>query len=309
MHPTVVIAHSDCRRHRPGLGHPESPDRLRAALDGVPPELEILTPPPAALDDLARVHDISYIESIRDRSAAGTVIHTDPDTVLSPGTWTAALHAVGAMRLAVETVMHARAQRAFCIVRPPGHHAEHAHTKGFCFFNTIAIGARILQQEYALQRIAIIDWDAHHGNGTQDTFYGESGVFYISLHQYPLFPGSGRHSQRGTGEGIGATLNIPLAVGSTDYDVCQAFDTEIAPAIGAYQPQIILISAGFDGHVAERLSALMLTETGYGEMTRRVGEWADRFCSGRIISLLEGGYHLPALTACTDAHLRALRGA
>lgn len=305
----ILITHPDCRRHRPGIGHPETPDRLAAVLNGLSPGVPVLTAEPATPDVLAYVHQSRYIDSIRDLSAAGLVTHTDPDTVISPGTWRAALGAVGAMHCAVDKLMAGDVRRVFCAVRPPGHHAEWANTKGFCFFNTLAIGARLLQRRYGVRRIAIVDWDAHHGNGTQDAFYDEDGVFYISMHQCPLFPGTGWRSQRGAGAGAGYTLNIPLAPGSTDHDVGEAFRTEIEPAIKAYRPEIIMISAGFDGHFRERLAGWMLTEAGYALMTQRVVALAECFCGGRVISLLEGGYHLPSLSACVNAHLAGLEGA
>ncbi len=273
---------------------------------GVPAGYARLVADAAAPADLALVHDEKYIESVQAMSRAGSVRHTDPDTVISPGTWRAALCAAGAMRLAIETVMQDRARRVFCIVRPPGHHAGRDHTRGFCFFNSIAVGARIAQREYGVQRIAIIDWDAHHGNGTQDEFYEEAGVYYFSLHQSPLFPGTGLRPERGKGAGRGYTMNIPLAPGATDREVCAAFRDEIEPEIEAYRPELVLVSAGFDGHGDEHLAGLMLTDEGYARMTRFVVEWADRFAGGRVVSLLEGGYHLPALTACVHAHLNAL---
>ncbi len=304
----VVVTHYDCRRHRPGIGHPERPERLSAVLNHLPSGIPLLTSEPASAEDLAYAHQKQYIDSIRDLSAAGVVTYTDPDTVLSPGTWRAALGAVGAMRWAVENVVSGQTQLVFCAVRPPGHHAEWANTKGFCFFNTIAIGARMLQRRYGVRRIAIIDWDAHHGNGTQNTFYDDAGVLYVSLHQYPLFPGTGRRSERGKDAGAGYNLNIPLAPGSTDHDACQAFRDEAEPAIAAYRPEIIMVSAGFDGHVDERLAGWMMTASGYAYMTRRVVALADRYSDGRVISLLEGGYHLPSLISCVNEHLRELRG-
>ncbi len=302
----IIITHPDCRRHRPGIGHPEGPDRLSLLLDQMPAGMPLLMCDAASPADLELVHEKQYIDSIRELSEAGVVTYTDPDTVISPGTWRAALGAVGAMRRAIEQVMSDSAQRVFCAVRPPGHHAERANTKGFCFFNTIAIGARILQRRYGVHRIAIVDWDAHHGNGTQDAFYDEADVLYVSLHQYPLFPGSGRRSERGRGAGLGYTLNIPLAPGSTDHDVCQAFRDEVEPAIVAFEPEIIMISAGFDGHSDELLAGWMLSEAGYAYMTRRIVALAEQFAAGRIVSLLEGGYHSAALIACVNAHLREL---
>ncbi len=302
----VVITHQDCRRHRPGIRHPEGPERLSAVLNHLPPGIPLLTSEPASAEDLAYAHQKQYIDSIRELSAAGAATYTDPDTVLSPGTWRAALGAVGAMRWAVENVVSGQTQRVFCAVRPPGHHAEWANTKGFCFFNTIAIGARMLQRRYGVRRIAIIDWDAHHGNGTQDTFYDDAGVLYVSLHQYPLFPGTGRRSERGKGAGAGYNLNIPLAPGSTDHDACQAFRDEAEPAIAAYRPEVMMVSAGFDGHVDERLAGWMMTASGYADLTRRIVALADRYSDGRVISLLEGGYHLPSLIACVNEHLREL---
>lgn len=304
----IVVTSPDCRGHRPGPGHPESVDRLDAALEGVPRGINIIDAAPSTADDLALVHDRAFIDFVRERCEKNVVLRTDPDTVLSPGTWRASLGAVGAMRRAVAEVMQGSSQRAFCVVRPPGHHAVKAGTKGFCFFNTIAIGARILQREHGLRRIVVLDWDAHHGNGTQDEFYAEEGVFYISLHQFPLFPGSGQRVQQGVGAGLGYTLNIPMAAGACDRDMLDALRDEVEPAITAYRPQMILVSAGFDGHVKDRLAGWMLTTDGYAAMTRRVRDWSEKFCEGRIVSLLEGGYDKPALRECVECHLKVLAG-
>jgi acetoin utilization deacetylase AcuC-like enzyme len=202
--------------------------------------------------------------------------------------------------------MQGRVQNAFCAVRPPGHHAESTHAMGFCLFNNIAITARYLQQRHGLERVAIVDWDVHHGNGTQRTFYEDPSVFFFSTHQYPYYPGTGKADETGMGRGTGFTKNVPLPAGMGDTEYLQIFNTVLRPALKAYRPDVVLVSAGFDAHRDDPLAGMKLTTEGYVALTRVVKEIAGEFCQGRILSCLEGGYNLEALGASVEGHLREL---
>lgn len=230
----------------------------------------------------------------------------DADTIGCSATYAAACRAAGSVLTALDAVAAGRAANAFCAVRPPGHHAERDHAMGFCFFNHVAVGARYAQRSLGLTRIAILDWDLHHGNGTQHLFEDDPDVLYISLHQFPLYPGSGTRHERGMGTGLGATLNIPMAAGSTDTDYRNAFRDDVAPAIKAFAPDLLLISAGFDAHRDDPLGSVLLTEAGFADLTRQACEMASGSAKGRVVSVLEGGYNLDALAASVSAHLDVL---
>jgi acetoin utilization deacetylase AcuC-like enzyme len=308
---TAFLYHPAYLRHNTGWKHPEQRRRLTAIRDalqsaGLLDQLLQVTPVAAPLDAITAIHDPAYVQDLRARCAAHRVFDAGHDTLGSSSTYEAACLAAGAVIDAVNAIMDRRATNAFCAVRPPGHHAERDHAMGFCFFNNVAIGARHLQRRHGLQRVAIIDWDVHHGNGTQQAFYNDPSVFYFSTHQFPHYPGSGRAHEKGEGAGLGFTLNVPLAAGSTGNDFRQAFLHDLKPALARFKPDFILISAGFDGHRDDPLSAMLLTETDYGDMTRIVLDLAAEHCGGRVVSVLEGGYDLPALTACVETHLREL---
>jgi len=293
--------------HQPGTWHPESPARLTAvmevcrSLEGVEIAEECRR---ASRDEIELVHKASYYDYIE--SLAGQHAMLDPDTEISPGSFEASLKAVGAVLQAVDFVSQDKKNRAFCAVRPPGHHAEADHSKGFCIFNNIAIGAAYAMKSGLTSRIAIVDWDVHHGNGTQHTFYGTSELLYISLHQYPFFPGTGGHDERGVGEGEGFTLNIPLQYGTDDGDYREAFAKQVLPAIEAYKPELLMMSAGFDGHHDDPLASLRLSSQMYGEITRLLMEAASKYCKYGVVSVLEGGYNLKALKETVREHLREL---
>ncbi|HXZ02655.1 MAG TPA: histone deacetylase family protein [Stellaceae bacterium] len=306
---TLLYTHRACLEHDPGGYHPESPARLRAILGGLDqPEfsaLERREAPRAELDEVARVHPRAYIEAVLAAVPQRGHAALDADTVLSPRSGEAALRAVGAVCAAVDAVSEGEADNAFCAVRPPGHHAEADHAMGFCVFNSIAIGAQRARQKHGLERAAVIDFDVHHGNGTQAIFENNPHVFYASTHQSPLYPGTGGRSETG----VGNIVNVPLRPMSGSAEFRFAFNEFILPALEDFRPDFILISAGFDAHRADPLAQLMLVEADYAWVTERLMACAARHCQGRIVSALEGGYDLDALAASVAAHVRALMAA
>jgi len=267
--------------------------------------LHVIAPHQSPRTFLELVHPRTSIEAIASACQHGP-IHLDPDTVASPGSWEAALRAVGAVTQAVDAVLAGRLEGAFCAVRPPGHHALADQAMGFCLFNNVAIGARYAQAHHGLQRILIVDWDVHHGNGTQAIFYDDPTVLYFSTHQYPFYPGSGARQEIGEGKGKGCTINVPLAAGAGDAEIIRAFEDTLLPRAMTFNPQFVLISAGFDAHRDDPLAGLNVTETGYAALTRLVVGITQHCCPGRIVSVLEGGYHLEALSRSVEAHLRVM---
>jgi acetoin utilization deacetylase AcuC-like enzyme len=267
-----------------------------------------LEPAEAPRDALGRVHDPDYVGRIEAHCREGGMFAEDSDTVGSPGTWRAAVLSAGAVVTAADAVMAGTVANAFCCVRPPGHHAERDHAMGFCFFNNVAVGVRHVQARHGIERVAVVDWDVHHGNGTQHAFESDPSVFYFSIHQYPHYPGTGRRAEDGVGDGRGFTLNVPLAAGATDADYGRAFREELRPALDRFRPQFVFISAGFDGHRADPLGGMGLTADGFADLTREVLALAEAHAAGRLVSVLEGGYNLAALAASVEAHLRALMG-
>ncbi len=310
MAPTGFVSHPLCIEHDPGRGHPERPDRLRAiearlAGTGLFEELTAREPRAALETELARVHAPEHVARVR-AACARSPAALDGDTTVSPASWDAALRAAGGVLEACERVLSGEWSNAFCAVRPPGHHAERDRAMGFCLFNNVAIAARALREQHGLARVAILDWDVHHGNGTQHAFESDASVFYASLHQWPLYPGTGAASERGTGAGEGTTRNCPLPPGSGDAEWLAALEREILPELEAFRPEFLLVSAGFDAHRLDPLSGTRVTERGYAEMSERVLELAGRHASGRVVSVLEGGYHLEALGACVEVHVERL---
>ncbi|HEV8700302.1 MAG TPA: histone deacetylase [Candidatus Polarisedimenticolia bacterium] len=308
--PVAFVFHEDCLEHDNGPGHPERPERIQAIRDhlarrGLLDRLLVLRPDPAPIDRIARVHEPAYIEAIR-RACERAPVQLDPDTAVSSGSWRAALLSAGGALAACDAVATGRARSAFVCTRPPGHHAEAGRAMGFCLFNNIALAARHLQDTHGLGRVLIVDWDVHHGNGTQHLFESDPTVFYFSTHQFPFYPGTGSARESGSGRGAGFTLNYPLPAGSGDAEYIEVFQTVLRPEIDRVQPEAILISAGFDGHRDDPLAGMDLTEKGYAAMTSILREAAERHCGGRIVSLLEGGYDLKALQASVEAHLQAL---
>jgi acetoin utilization deacetylase AcuC-like enzyme len=254
---------------------------------------------------IARVHPQVYIDSIRDMAPREGLVRIDEDTAMSPGTVEAALRAAGAAVQAVDEVMTRKVDNAFAAMRPPGHHAERTRAMGFCFFNNAAIAARHARARYGAERVAIFDWDVHHGNGTQDIFWRDASVLYCSTHEMPLYPGTGASSERGEYDTI---VNVPLSSGEGSEVFREAVETAILPRIDSFHPDLIVISAGFDAHWRDPLAGINLTEADFGWATRRVMDLAERHCEGRVVSVLEGGYDLEGLAKSVASHVDSLMG-
>lgn len=299
--------------HDAGFGHPERPARLDAIRAGLEWSGELATaariePRPIALDVLARVHAPHYIERVAKTCAAGRPFIDTPDSGICPHSYEIALLAAGGVAEAARQIGDGRLQRAFCAVRPPGHHAEYDFSMGFCLFANVVVAAHVLRHECGLQRVAIVDWDVHHGNGTQHLLESDPTVLFISLHGHPdhLYPGTGYEHEVGKGPGEGFTINLPMMPGATDDDYYAAFTRRVIPAIDRFQPEAILISAGFDAHAADPLANIDLTDDAFVWMLRRLLELADRHCEGRVLSALEGGYNLEVLRRCVSEHVHLL---
>lgn len=296
--------------HDTGAGHPESSDRLTAvkgALEGLSDIIAEIKPRKASREELLLVHSPSYVDRIL-KMETSDIKMLDPDTAFSPGSKEAALKAVGGVLAAVDKVVTGPIRRVFCAVRPPGHHAERDRAMGFCIFNNIAIAAAYSLGKSDIVRAAIVDWDLHHGNGTQSAFYDSKDVLYVSLHQYPCYPGTGSSMERGEGEGRGFTVNIPMSPGSGVDEYRRAFGTTVIPAVDQFRPDLIFISAGFDAHRDDPLGNIYLTTEYFGEMTAQLKELSDKHCGGRMISVLEGGYNTEALKESVKIHIRELAG-
>ena len=302
---TAYITHDDCSLHDMGHYHPECPERLSAIEDqliasGIADFLDRYEAPLATDEQLVRVHPQAFIDSIRAASPEEGVVHLDPDTAMSPHTLDAALRASGAAVLATDLVVSGRAENAFCAVRPPGHHATRKRAMGFCFFNNVAVAAMHALEVRGLSRVAIIDFDVHHGNGTEDIFSGDARVLMAGTFQHPYYPYSG------TDHVASNMANVPLAAGTGGQGLRDAVEHVWMPALDAFRPEMIFISAGFDAHVEDDMGALRFTEADYAWVTREMKALADRHSGGRIVSVLEGGYALSALGRSVVAHIRAM---
>jgi acetoin utilization deacetylase AcuC-like enzyme len=292
--------------------HVEVAARLEAIIShlektGLTSQLTLIEPRPATVDEIALVHRRDYIKEIEETARRGGG-WLDPDTVMSAGSYEAALYAAGGLIRAVEAVMGGEVDSAFALVRPPGHHATAGQAKGFCLFNNIAIAAKYALTEYKLERLLIIDFDVHHGNGTQEAFYDNPQVMYISTHQYPFYPGTGSIEETGSGAAEGTNINIPLPAGCGDAEYLKVFEQIITPAAQRFNPQLILASAGYDGHRADPLAMMELTVAGFGQMTGVIKGLADELCGGHLAFTLEGGYDLNALAASVKATFDTLLG-
>lgn len=309
--PTALIWSTDFALHETG-SHPERPERIDAleralTAAGMFNDRAVYAPQSATVEALEMVHPRPLIERIRRLAEHGGGA-IDPDTVVSPDSWEVALLAAGGAIQAVDLVQSGAEQRVFVLGRPPGHHAEPNRAMGFCLFNNVAIAARHAIAQYGLERVAIVDWDVHHGNGTQAAFWDDPSVLFISLHQYPFYPGTGAAGEQGGGRGEGFTINLPLPAGCTDAIYVEAFTELVVPALEAFQPELMLISAGFDAHRSDPLGQMQVSTECFGELAALVQEAADRCCEGRLVLILEGGYNLDALGASVVQVIETLDG-
>ncbi len=304
---TLIVSHPAFYDHVTPLGHPERPDRLRVIDRILEHErfqvLQRETAPRADADMAALAHPREHIDRVREAVPTDGLERLDDDTTLSPGSWDAALRALGGVCLAVDEVMEGTVKNAFCAIRPPGHHAEADKAMGFCLFNNAAVAARHAQKAFGAERVAIVDFDVHHGNGTQDIFWNDPTVMYASTHQMPLFPGTGAMNETGEANTI---VNAPLDPGAGGAEFREAMDIAILPRVEAFQPDLILISAGFDAHARDPLGHLNLVEADFAWATRKLMEIAERHCNSRVVSMLEGGYDLESLARSTAAHVMTL---
>ncbi len=304
---TGFITHPDCARHDMGRFHPESPARLQAieqALEagGLMARLTRLQAPAATDEQLERAHSADHVATIRTAAPDAGLVHLDPDTAMNAWTLSASLHAAGAAVLAIDQVLGGQLDNAFCSIRPPGHHACHSRAMGFCIFNNVAIAALHALDAHGLERVAIIDFDVHHGNGTEDILAGDSRVLMVGSFQHPYYPGSGAVP---AGDNM---LNVPLAAGAGSQAFRQAVERSWLPALDEFAPQLVLVSAGFDAHRDDALAGLMFSDDDYTWISRQLMAVAQTHAGGRLVSLLEGGYDLPALGRCVARHVSVLLG-
>ena len=307
---TLLYTHPSCLEHDPGQYHPETPARLRAVLDALSaPEFAALQrreAPAAVVEDLTRVHPQRFVERLLAAVPKAGHVGIDADTVMSPQSGEAALRAAGAVAAAVDAVVAGEADNAFCAVRPPGHHAEPNRAMGFCLFNNVAVGALRARQVHGLARVAVVDFDVHHGNGTQAAFWDDGTLFYGSTHQWPLYPGTGSSGETGI---AGNIVNVPLPPMSGSQAFRLGMTRTLLPALDAFAPEMVLISAGFDAHRSDPLAQLLFDEADYTWATEQLLDIARRHAGGRVVSTLEGGYDLAALGASAAAHVRVLMAA
>ena len=299
-------------QHKTGWGHPEKPERLKSIHEAVTSapyfkDLVMIRPSMPDMKYIEAIHSKSYIQRVKKEIEDDGISYLDSmDTGVCGDSYDVALQAVGGSLAMCDAIMEGKARNGFCAIRPPGHHAECDYAAGFCIFNNIAISARYLQSDHGIPRIAIVDWDVHHGNGTQHSFESDSSILYISLHQFPHYPGTGSDSEKGSGAGKGYTLNIPMRAGSGDAEYSLAFKNRIMPALHEFKPEALLISAGFDAHRHDPLSSIMLSSESYGLFTKMLMSVAERHSLGRVIAFLEGGYDLSSLAESVMQMMDAL---
>jgi acetoin utilization deacetylase AcuC-like enzyme len=311
MSATALIYHPDFSKHRVGQEHPERPQRITELMQRIKAstfasDIQWIQAEEADDDPILLNHTTQHVDWVSSLTRLAQISPVSADTHACPETTRIVRLGVGSVIKAIDMVMGGKAKNAFCAVRPPGHHAESDRAMGFCFFNNVAIGAHYLRQQYALERVAIIDWDVHHGNGTQNSFYRDEHVFFCSIHQAPHYPGTGAASETGQGKGLGSTLNIPVPYGSEDSSYFDIFKRRVGPALRTYNPDFILLSAGFDAHWRDPLGDIRLTTEGFRTLSRMVAEWAGLQSQGRLVSVLEGGYDIEGLCESTQVHLEAL---
>ncbi|HKP71389.1 MAG TPA: histone deacetylase [Pyrinomonadaceae bacterium] len=309
---TAIIHHPVYEQHDTGDGHPETPARYRVVMDALRGDAELwsqvleLEAPPAPRGDVQAAHTTQHFKRV-ERAVSEGLGYLDADTIVSMRSLDAALRAAGGACRAVDAVMRGEAQNAFVPARPPGHHATSENAMGFCLFNTVAVAARYAQSRYAeVERVAVVDWDVHHGNGTQGIFYDDPTVFFFSAHQYPWYPGTGSRGETGQGRGRGYTLNVPLKAATPARNHRRVFEAALEEIADKFKPDLVMISAGFDAHAADPLGQLLLDDDDFVSMTRTVKQWAAGACAGRVVSCLEGGYNLRTLGQTVGAHVRAL---
>jgi acetoin utilization deacetylase AcuC-like enzyme len=305
------MADEKFRDHLYGRDHPECPARYGAVMNGLAAAglMDSLTRIPArdaTEEELGLCHTPGYLRVARHDVESGMPYLSTGDTDITPNSWNVAVRAVGGVLNAVDAVCSGEVDNAFCVVRPPGHHANAGRGMGFCLFNNVALAARHAQRRHGVDRVMIVDWDVHHGNGTQDIFYEDPSVFFFSSHQWPLYPGTGRADETGEGAGEGATMNFPFPAGSGRKEILGAIENSLTPAALKYRPQLVLISAGFDSRFGDPLGRFTLTDRDFADLTRAVMGIADQDAGGRVISMLEGGYNLDGIGPAAGAHVAAL---
>jgi acetoin utilization deacetylase AcuC-like enzyme/formylglycine-generating enzyme required for sulfatase activity len=297
--------------HKTTPGHPESPERLVRIIKqlkdkGLYSQLVKLKPSPGDRRWIETIHSPEYIDRAKRSCENGAGYLDTGDVPISRKSYEAAVMAAGGVLTAIDAVMEHKVTNAFCAVRPPGHHSLKDRALGFCIFNNVAIGTKYIQDKYGLAKVLIVDWDVHHGNGTQAAFYDDPNVLYFSTHQYPFYPGSGNQAEQGAGKGLHSIINVPLPAGSGDDHYVKAFEEKLVPAASSFGPDFVLVSAGFDAHEGDLLGGMRVTDRGFAKLTQIVKNIAEKFCSGRLVSVLEGGYRLDDLAASVEAHIRVL---
>jgi acetoin utilization deacetylase AcuC-like enzyme len=310
---TGLVTSDAYTAHLTGEGHPESPDRVRAIVaklkaEGLFDRAVAVPPRPATDEELLRCHTADYLQTVRDDLAAGSDDLSTGDTAISARSLETARLAAGGVLAAVDAVMTGKIANAFAVVRPPGHHATPTEGMGFCLFNNVACAARHAQAVHGAKRLLIADWDVHHGNGTQDIFYSDGTVLFFDTHQSPLYPGTGSRDETGVGPGQGLIMNRPFAAGAGRKEIVGAFRDDLVPAADAFQPDLVLVSAGFDSRIDDPLGGFRLTDEDFADLTRIMKEIAAKHCGGRLVSTLEGGYALDGLASAAATHVRALVG-
>ena len=304
---TVLISHTDCLKHITPENHPERVERLISIMDSLKnfkdPDLVRLDAPEGSETDILRVHPIEYLDNLKQKSPVDGFVALDPDTFMSAGSLSAAMRGVGGIIKAVDLVMTDQANNVFVVTRPPGHHAEKETSMGFCLFGNVSIAAKYALDHHKLPKVAVVDFDVHHGNGTQDILWNEKRSLFISSHQMPLYPGTGKENEIGIENNI---LNIPLPPNTMGKDFRYLYENKVFPALEKFSPDLLLVSAGFDAHASDPLANINLAEEDFAWVTGRLCDLADKHCNGRLVSTLEGGYDLDALAKCVTTHLKTL---
>ena len=304
---TVLISHTDCLKHITPENHPERVERLISIMDSLKnfkdPDLVRLDAPEGSETDILRVHPIEYLDNLKQKSPVDGFVALDPDTFMSAGSLRAAMRGVGGIIKAVDLVMTDQANNVFVVTRPPGHHAEKETSMGFCLFGNVSIAAKYALDHHKLSKVAVVDFDVHHGNGTQDILWNEKRSLFISSHQMPLYPGTGKENEIGIENNI---LNIPLPPNTMGKDFRYLYENKVFPALEKFSPDLLLVSAGFDAHASDPLANINLAEEDFAWVTGRLCDLADKHCNGRLVSTLEGGYDLDALAKCVTTHLKTL---